>query len=256
MYRTYISDIYPFFLLALPDYLLVGKDTVAKKFDDAASRSVVTVSLRRLQDVLLGRNTLESLASDATLISESFQGAAYQPALAAGAEQPCPAVEPSASSAKQPPAKKAAKKEAKKPAAKKPAAKKPAPSKSATVDLTSTSPAAAAAVVPAAAAASSSTAIVAHSGKNKKAKFTIPRPGVNGAVANVLEGKKFVLTGTFPEIGGGAGLSLGKERTKSIIEDFGGKKLPCFLVGANASLAHLLIISFITICNRTSDRLS
>ena len=221
-------------MLALPDYLLVGKDTVAKKFDDAASRSVVTVSLRRLQDVLLGRNTLESLASDATLISESFQGAAYQPALAAGAEQPCPAVEPSASSAKQPPAKKAAKKEAKKPAAKKPAAKKPAPSKSATVDLTSTSPAAAAAVVPAAAAASSSTAIVAHSGKNKKAKFTIPRPGVNGAVANVLEGKKFVLTGTFPEIGGGAGLSLGKERTKSIIEDFGGKKLPCFLLGANA----------------------
>ena len=219
-------------MLALLDYLLVGKDTVAKKFDDAASRSVVTVSLRRLQDVLLGRNTLESLASDATLISESFQGAAYQPALAAGAEQPCPAVEPSASSAKQPPAKKAAKKEAKKPAAKKPAAKKPAPSKSATVDLTSTSPAAAAAVVPAAAAASSSTAIVAHSGKNKKAKFTIPRPGVNGAVANVLEGKKFVLTGTFPEIGGGAGLSLGKERTKSIIEDFGGKKLPCFLVGA------------------------
>ena len=216
-------------MLALPDYLLVGKDTVAKKFDDAASRSVVTVSLRRLQDVLLGRNTLESLASDATLISESFQGAAYQPALAAGAEQPCPAVEPSASSAKQPPAKKAAKKEAKKPAAKKPAAKKPAPSKSATVDLTSTSPAAAAAVVPAAAAAAaaSSTAIVAHSGKNKKAKFTIPRPGVNGAVANVLEGKKFVLTGTFPEIGGGAGLSLGKERTKSIIEDFGGKKLPC-----------------------------
>ena len=173
-------------MLALLDYLLVGKDTVAKKFDDAASRSVVTVSLRRLQDVLLGRNTLESLASDATLISESFQGAAYQPALAAGAEQPCPAVEPSASSAKQPPAKKAAKKEAKKPAAKKPAAKKPAPSKSATVDLTSTSPAAAAAVVPAAAAASSSTAIVAHSGKNKKAKFTIPRPGVNRAVANVL----------------------------------------------------------------------
>ena len=72
----------------------------------------------------------------------------------------------------------------------------------------------------------------------------------------MLEGKKFVLTGTFPEIGGGAGLSLGKERTKSIIEDFGGKKLPCFLVGANASLAHLLIISFITICNRTSDRFS
>jgi hypothetical protein len=30
-----------------------------------------------------------------------------------------------------------------------------------------------------------------------------------------------VLTGIFPEIGGGSGLSLGKDRLKAIIESFG-----------------------------------
>ena len=76
------------------------------------------------------------------------------------------------------------------------------------------------AIVPAA-AKSTSTAVVAHSGK--KARFVVPKPGVNGAVANVLEGKRFVLTGTFPEVGGGAGLNQGKDRTKEMIESFGGK---------------------------------
>lgn len=58
---------------------------------------------------------------------------------------------------------------------------------------------------------------------NKKAKFVIPRPGVNGAEAGCYEGKRFVLTGVFPEVGGGAGLNLGKDRVKAMIEDFGGK---------------------------------
>jgi len=39
----------------------------------------------------------------------------------------------------------------------------------------------------------------------------------------VLDGKRFVLTGVFPEVGGGSGLSLGKDRAKSMIESFGGK---------------------------------
>jgi NAD-dependent DNA ligase len=53
--------------------------------------------------------------------------------------------------------------------------------------------------------------------------FVVPRPGRDGALANSLAGKTFVLTGLFPEVGGGAGLSLGKERVKSMIADFGGR---------------------------------
>ena len=49
------------------------------------------------------------------------------------------------------------------------------------------------------------------------------RPGLNGAQPNALAGKTFVLTGIFPEVGGGAGLNLGKEKMKAIIEQFGGR---------------------------------
>jgi len=46
-----------------------------------------------------------------------------------------------------------------------------------------------------------------------KEKFVIPRPGVNGASpATVFQGQTFVLTGLFPEVGGGSGLSLGKNK--------------------------------------------
>jgi len=38
-----------------------------------------------------------------------------------------------------------------------------------------------------------------------------------------MEGKRFVITGTFPEVGGGIGLSLGKDAVKKMIESFGGK---------------------------------
>ena len=31
------------------------------------------------------------------------------------------------------------------------------------------------------------------------------------------------MTGVFPEVGGGAGLNLGKERVKAMIESFGGR---------------------------------
>lgn len=40
---------------------------------------------------------------------------------------------------------------------------------------------------------------------------------------NAMAGKTVVLTGTFPEIGGGAGLNLGKDRLKQLIESYGGK---------------------------------
>ena len=54
----------------------------------------------------------------------------------------------------------------------------------------------------------------------KKKKFIVP--AVNEITANSLKGKTFVLTGTFPELGGGAGLNLGKEKAKTMIEKFGG----------------------------------
>jgi len=76
------------------------------------------------------------------------------------------------------------------------------------------------AIVPAIPTNNESTDVVPRAAK--KVKFTIPRPGVDGGVAGVLNGKRFVLTGVFPEVGGGTGLSLGKDRVTSMIESFGG----------------------------------
>lgn len=53
--------------------------------------------------------------------------------------------------------------------------------------------------------------------------FIVPVPGVNGAQPHFLDGKTVVLTGVFPEVGGGAGLGLGKERTKKMCEAFGAR---------------------------------
>jgi hypothetical protein len=58
--------------------------------------------------------------------------------------------------------------------------------------------------------------------KSKK-QFEIPRPGKDGAIPNILKGKTIVMTGIFPEIGGGDGLSLGKARARAMIESFGGR---------------------------------
>ena len=75
--------------------------------------------------------------------------------------------------------------------------------------------------VAAAATSSSSAAVVTKT--DVKERFVVPRPGLNGAIVNVLEKKTFVLTGVFPEVGGGAGLNLGKDRVKAMIESFGGR---------------------------------
>lgn len=53
--------------------------------------------------------------------------------------------------------------------------------------------------------------------------FVPPRPGVNGALVDALAGKRVVLTGLFPEVGGGMGLNLGKDRAKQIVDSFGGR---------------------------------
>jgi hypothetical protein len=50
-------------------------------------------------------------------------------------------------------------------------------------------------------------------------EIAVPSPDDDGAVAGVLDGKQFVLTGTFPELGlsGGTGQSLGKDNAKRMI---------------------------------------
>jgi len=213
--------------LNITDYLLAGKDTTAKKINDASKRDVVVVSLSMLRGLLKGVHTLEELSTLEAVNVDDLAGDAYKPATGViSAQAKASAIVATSTSSAKPAAKKKAKKATKKPAAKKADSKpEPEPVKS-EEEACPVVPAAAAAakssqaIVPAA-AKSTSTAVVAHSGK--KARFVVPKPGVNGAVANVLDGKRFVLTGTFPEIGGGAGLNQGKDRTKEMIESFGGK---------------------------------
>lgn len=67
---------------------------------------------------------------------------------------------------------------------------------------------------------SSSSAIVLA----PRQRFVVPVPGKNGASpADAFRDKTFVLTGIFPEIGSGKGLSLGKDKTKAMIVAFGGR---------------------------------
>ena len=54
-------------------------------------------------------------------------------------------------------------------------------------------------------------------------RYILPKPGVNGAIHNVLQGKTIVLTGIFPQVGGGKGLYVGKHRVKVMCENFGGR---------------------------------
>ncbi|KAJ3236984.1 hypothetical protein HDU81_010128 [Chytriomyces hyalinus] len=63
------------------------------------------------------------------------------------------------------------------------------------------------------------TDVVTHEKSNF---FTAPRPGVNGP-ADFLAGKTIVLTGVFPEMGGGCGLKTGKDRVKAMCESFGAR---------------------------------
>lgn len=74
-----------------------------------------------------------------------------------------------------------------------------------------------------AAASAAGGAIVPKKTKPPRKRFVIPRPGVDGAAAGCYEGRRFVLTGEFPEVGGGTGLSLGKDRVRGMIESFGGR---------------------------------
>lgn len=68
-------------------------------------------------------------------------------------------------------------------------------------------------------------------------RFVVPVPGRDGAIPNILQGKTIVLTGTFPELGGGEGLNLGKDRCKQMCEAFGGK-----VTSAVSGKTNLLIV--------------
>lgn len=54
-------------------------------------------------------------------------------------------------------------------------------------------------------------------------QFKLLTPGVDGAIEHRLKEKRFVVTGVFPELGGGFGLNLGRDRLKAMIESFDGK---------------------------------
>ena len=59
---------------------------------------------------------------------------------------------------------------------------------------------------------------------SKKKRYIIPKPGKNGALtAKSQNGTTFVMTGIFPELGGGGGLNLGKGKLKALIVSFGGR---------------------------------
>ena len=62
---------------------------------------------------------------------------------------------------------------------------------------------------------------IVPSKSKKKGRFVMPTP--TSLTKNNLAGKTCVMTGIFPEVGGGAGLSLGKDRVKSMLQSFGAK---------------------------------
>ena len=72
-------------------------------------------------------------------------------------------------------------------------------------------------LVPAAASASASSSALGAS-----RRFAIPIPGRDGP-RHSLAGKTVVLSGIFPEVGGGKGLTIGKDKVSAMVESFGGR---------------------------------
>lgn len=187
------------------------------------------VSPRQLQGILLGHISFADLKRQRTLSSDQFAGHNYQVfafALCglpqssygpshfvallirqkpAGANPPAPKARTSFDSAGtlvETVAKPAAEPPKKQP--KKQPKKKQLKKKEPVVD--------AAATASSKPSGKSSTAVVTSQPGGRH--FVRPRPGKNGGVPGALEGKRFVLTGTFPELGGGASLNIGKDRMK------------------------------------------
>ena len=66
--------------------------------------------------------------------------------------------------------------------------------------------------------------------------FVIPKPGVSG-VEGCMAGLTCVSTGIFPEVGGGSGLNLGKDRVKAMVQSFGGR-----VTGSVSGKTNILIV--------------
>lgn len=73
--------------------------------------------------------------------------------------------------------------------------------------------------------------------------FSILAPGVGEAESeSFLKGKTFVMTGVFPEVGGGDDDSIGVEQLKSMIESFGGKVITRFSKNTSEYQFHLQLL--------------
>lgn len=89
------------------------------------------------------------------------------------------------------------------------------------VDKVKKKPAAAAATESPASSSKSDSQSIVLAAKQKET-FVMPVPG-KGAPKDSLAGRIFVITGTFPEVGGGKGFEIGKDKVKAMIKSFGGK---------------------------------
>ena len=233
----------------------MGKDPSRSRFSDAETREIPLLTLNMLSAVLSMSHSFADVESMPVLAIESLEGTSYKPGGGA-----LPALSTIADHSNKLAAASAKKQTVKKPStatksiAKMPSAKtaakakrvKPPPSDRASVASAALAAAAASkhanraikaapapnvivragssmstssAMVPAASRSSTSTALSTGAAK---ARFTIPKPGVNGAISGIFNGKRFVLTGVFPEVGGGSGLNQGKDRMKEMIASFGG----------------------------------
>lgn len=211
------------------DFLLTGQNPVAKRFKDARAKSIEVVNLVRLSGLLKGQLTFDRLDKLDALDSEEFMGDAYQQAT--NANMVFGDSKPSAAGKKE---------DAKKPAAVKkedsvnvdeipPLESDSDPmeddSKPAAVPSSGAAAAAATsqAIVPSAGPSSESTSTQAIVPASGKTKFMMPKPGKNGSIADCFDGQTFVLTGLFPELGGGSGLNYGKDKMKTMLQNFGGR---------------------------------
>jgi len=61
-------------------YLLAGKDSDARKIKDASCRAVAVINLNRLQKLLTGKHTFDSLKQLPVLTKKDFKGESYQTA--------------------------------------------------------------------------------------------------------------------------------------------------------------------------------
>lgn len=96
--------------------------------------------------------------------------------------------------------------------------------------------------------------------RQRGGRFLIPVPGVAAAGACHLTGKRFAMTGLFPELGGGSGLNLGKDRLRAMIASFGGRvtasvsnRTDFLIVGKDPGMSKVYILdiqsSFLLLCN-------